>query len=122
MSEDSYCMDNFEIDVTARFRQPLAWVLGIISREHKRVMYFKSSRDMLTVFWCEHPQAQPLPYTMLVEDMAAFIAGWLATADYGDEPDIDGSVTRDGWRVFNSQQYGYQEAFTVTPAWSLHGK
>lgn len=53
------------------------------------------------------------------------VNAWLASADYGREPDHDGSNTK-GCRVYNDtwgHAAGYWQAFAVIePAWLMHGK
>jgi len=69
--------------------------------------------------------AAVLPFEMPLPEAAAFAEGWLRQAEYGPQPDHDGSNGK-GWRVFNEawgHVGGYWQALlAVQPAWAWYGK
>lgn len=60
------------------------------------------------------------PTTMMIPELQTMIEAWLKQADYGRQPDIDGSC-RKGWRVY-VETWGrvngdWTAAFAVEPVW-----
>ena len=68
---------------------------------------------------------QKLPYAMQGRALVEFAWHWLLTADYGRQPDHDGS-NEEGWRVYNetwghvgSSHYAF---VAIRPVWAMYGK
>lgn len=82
----------------------------------------------LILFWtapASIKQSSQLPFPLEMEAAPAFVSGWLNSAEFGDEPDIDGSCGK-GWRVFN-EAWGhvlgdYAAFVAIQPAWAMYGK
>lgn len=129
-------MDNFHINVVAKGRELLGKTLEIAFSEWPRgaAGYRIDKAAGLIFLWHVDPRPQdegavPFPFMMDPSGAADFAARWLATADYGQEPDHDGDNTK-GWRVFLG---GFGRVHTSTgeedhavcavqPAWAMHGK
>lgn len=81
--------------------------------------------ETLILLWNEETGSTPLPYPLTREQAAGFIADWLGTVGYGDQPDHDGSNGR-GWRLFTGNWghvAGHHYAIIgVQPAWAMYGK
>lgn len=79
----------------------------------------------LVLFWTPDEVMTPLPAPLGIDDCIPFVTAWLNGADYGREPDHDGS-NRKGWRVYNEEWghvAGRWQAFAaVEPVWLLIGK
>ena len=99
-----------------------------IAFEGHKAWGYKSTKDRLTFAWHENagdgfsPFVTPIDATQAVQ----IVKNWCAeVADYGEEPDNDGSV-RKSWRVF-CETWGYVDgnfyAFAaVEPYWAEYGK
>lgn len=96
------------------------WGYKIHTNEHgKQTMY---------LYWCKDEGAKDanwFPYKMNAEEIADFVWGWLKRAEYGEEPDTDGSVGK-GFH-FKSKMWCLVENETyvcaiVTPMWFVYGK
>lgn len=117
-------MDNFRIDVTAEGDDRLRAVLALF--DHDTVVgYQADGRRRLVFYWTDSEKATALPFPMTMEQAADFAIGWLEHADYGDEPDHDGSNGK-GWRIYN-EDWGHVDgdwsAFVaIEPAWAMYGK
>lgn len=66
-----------------------------------------------------------LPFKLDADGASDFARRWLEEADYGREPDHDGSNGK-GWRIYNegwghvdNDHYG---VIAVTPVWAMYGK
>lgn len=79
----------------------------------------------LIFHWANHKESKsdifPIgPSTMQAIDLESMIVNWLKEADYGPQPDIDGSC-RKGWRVYietwNRINGDWTAAFAVEPVW-----
>lgn len=73
----------------------------------------------------ESKTAQSFPFVMDAEGCAEFARRWLAQADYGLSPNVDGHCEK-GWRVFNdgggSIKGGHYAIVAVAPEWIIYGK
>lgn len=119
-------MDNFHFDMTcegdatlraalALFKPPGGTVTGYSVTDNKRLVFH----------WSESDRATKLPFPMTLAQAADFAIGWLEHADYGNEPDHDGSKGK-GWRIYN-EAWGHVDgdwsAFVaIEPAWAMYGK
>lgn len=95
---------------------------------HHSTTMVEDSRGVSTLIllWSDERDAKELPYPLDLEESIAFVRGWLVhSANYGREPDHDGSNGR-GWRVFTEDWghvAGYHYAIAgVQPAWAMYGK
>lgn len=71
-------------------------------------------------------KASPLPYPLTAEAAIDFLWAWLQTAEYGQEPDHDGSngqgflvTTGDFWGRVEGCDYAF---VGVYPRWQMYGK
>jgi hypothetical protein len=129
-------MDNRQFDITsdnlADLKLALALAFGVgdhraapTSTTHWTVVKTTGQPDTLVLLRWAEGDAHPLPSPLQHGDAAALVAQWLASADYGKEPHIDGSAEQ-GWRVFN-ESWGHVRSLRsaicgVQPAWALYGK
>lgn len=97
----------------------LGWNAGRIGVFGQSLCFYWSTPE-------EEQGAQELPYAMDVQSAREFARGWLRTAEYGREPDHDGSnvkgfgITSGGaWGHFRGSHYSM---FAVTAEWIMHGK
>lgn len=117
----SYCMDNFCLDVTARFPEVLHLAMSIVARQHDRVVGYQLSDGKLVAYWAEGTDGMmKLPFAMTIIGFANFALDWLESADYGKEPDHDGDNSK-GWRV-QSGAGEWRILCTIEPVWAMHGK
>ncbi len=122
-------------DVTSDDPEDLADVLSIAFRECTKVTECyeitpDESAAVLIFRWHEpenRKDTEKLIANMEMEQETclAIIQAWLRKANYGFEPDTDGSVKR-GWRFFN-ETWGHVNsdhyaAFGVLPVWIVYGK
>lgn len=82
-------------------------------------------KPTLILLWNEEKGSLPLPYPLNLDQAVEFVAGWLQGAEFGDEPDHDGSNGK-GFHLFNDywghvadHRYGI---IGVQPAWAMYGK
>lgn len=145
-------MDNRLIDITSEGDEALALALQIVwdnapggKATHYKVMsYTDAETEMsgrydikvethpdekplptLILLWNAEADAMPLPYPLDLEGAINFAKGWLKNAEYGEEPDHDGSNGK-GWRIFNNNwghvmqlHYGI---VGIRPNWAWYGK
>lgn len=134
-------MDNFRIDITCNNETALLKAFEIAFTQYKAATHYVVRGDPPTerADWSGHPKGRRLIFMWSdgVEDAVAlpfkldavgacdFARRWLAEADYGKQPDHDGSNSK-GWRVYN-EAWGHVEdvrraIVAVAPAWAMHGK
>lgn len=95
--------------------------------EHKARHYAITEKDGLILMWGEDTalKSQPLPYPMTAEVAIPFAWSWLEQADYGQQPDHDGSngkgwtLHRDGWGHVAGSFYAI---VGIKPTWAMYGK
>lgn len=143
----SECMDNFRFDITARSPEALKLALEVAFELETTKPYVygylvepapkesesaaggewgaNKAKLRLVLFQYESKRATPLPYKMTFAQALSFVQGWLQNAEYGRQPDHDGSNSK-GWRVYN-EAWGHVSddwaAFVaIEPVWALHGK
>ena len=117
-------MDNFHFDMTSRGDKTLVAALSLFP-QHKVTGYRVDAEKGLVLYWTASERATALPFDMTLEQAAGFAAGWLANADYGSRPDIDGDSER-GWRLY-TESWGHvsgewQAFAAVKPEWAQYGK
>lgn len=122
--------DNFHFDITgARLYDCLNIAFGGApgsKATHWIIHNRENSVPRMILCWNEDEGTHPLPAPMSVEDCEPFVMAWLRMVDYGEGPDIDGSVSK-GWRVYN-ELWGKIDGFNtysfvaIEPAWLMHGK
>lgn len=118
--------DNFKFDITCA---PLEKCLDIAFQGapgHKAT-HWRDDDDpqRLVLAWHDDRGFTPLPAALDVEGVRPFIEAWLRGADYGPEPDQDGT-NRKSWRVYNEScghVGGSSYAFVaIEPCWAMYGK
>jgi hypothetical protein len=139
-------MDNFSIDMTAEGRETLKEVLSIVFRHNApggkashwaevqvsaQAEWFGAgtNRKALVLFWQEEKRegldVQRFPAPLTSAKAADMVSEWLAEADYGPQPDHDGSNDRgfriycDFWGHFEGSHYAI---VGIVPAWAMYGK
>lgn len=79
----------------------------------------------LILLWSEERNATKFPFPLNINQSAQFIVDWLASLDYGRQPDHDGSNGK-GWRLFTESWghvAGHHYAIVAAqPAWAMYGK
>jgi hypothetical protein len=123
-------MDNNHISITwegeERFRNILSLILDQRKGKTGKIEHYCIDPDYgMIFFWTDCTISQPMPYPMKVDAAVQFAWNWLQTADYGPEPDHDGSNGR-GWRIFN-ETWGHVKGewagiCAIQPAWAMYGK
>lgn len=117
-------MDNFQFDMTAEGDDKLRAALALFT--HDTVTgYSVTGNRKLVFYWSDSDRAHKLPFPMTLAQAADFAIGWLEHADYGDEPDHDGSNSK-GWRIY-CEGWGHvgdawQAFVAIEPVWAMHGK
>lgn len=126
-------------DMTAEDKTDLARLLGIVFGSNTKAVGYvirphvqegeERSTDVKISFYWTAPPSDPnyvsFPFKMDASGSADFVSRWLEEADYGPEPDIDGSV-RPGWRVHDESNSGlfgdYRVIFSASPKRIVYGK
>jgi hypothetical protein len=89
------------------------------------VTHWRTDGDVLYFGWHESMQGTPLPAKMNRDMLVPLINAWLKDAEYGEEPDIDGSTVK-GWTISNRIKYEVKGQFYITfavyPTWLEYGK
>lgn len=140
-------MDNFHIDVTGEGSDNLRRLIEVAfsinapggKAEAYRVYDGAVAMDTgmapeeeeprgpaLVFYWNPEEDTQALPFKMGPESAARFADEWLASLDYGSQPDHDGSNGR-GFRVFVTNHWGhvwgsFYGIIAIAPAWAMYGK
>lgn len=124
-------MDNFRINITAEGRQSLLKAFEIAAAHHASAVGYvvDAGAGLIFVWHVVEGRATKLPFKLDAAGMADFAERWLGEADYGKEPDHDGSNGR-GWRVYNDawghvECTGFDEFYAicaVKPEWAMYGK
>lgn len=118
-------MDNRQISITSQGDEHFKTALSLFC--HEKVVGYRITADPveLVLYWAESNKCTPFAYDFTRQEAADFALGWLRRADYGAEPDIDGSCKK-GWTMFCGawgRIDGEWEAFVkITPAWAMYGK
>lgn len=124
-------MDNFHFDMTSSGAEKLKTALLLFDPPGRRVVGYSIGdaialqRKRLVLHWHESQAATMLPFPMTLEQAAAFAVAWLEHADYGREPDHEGSNSKgfrlycEGWGMIGSD---FSAFAAVEPAWAMHGK
>lgn len=146
-------MDNRAIDITTQGTESLALALQLIwdnapggkathykvvrlreqtryygtpaTSHHTELVEAADGTPTLILLWHEERGATALPFPLTRDDAPGFVAGWLKSAEYGREPDHDGSNERgfrvftDGWGHVAGHHYGIAG---VQPVWAMYGK
>lgn len=90
----------------------------------------RKPKSAMVLLWHEDSvrgvKASQLPFALTVESGIEFLWSWLQTADFGSQPDHDGSNGR-GFIVTSGDFWGHVEgcryAFVgVYPDWQMYGK
>ncbi len=119
-------IDNFHIDVTALEREDFSLAVRLAFSQNKSTVGWRVlPTHGLVLFWVKTEGINLFPASLDAEGAADMAWRWLKEADYGPEPDHDGSNSR-GWRIYN-EDWGhvadsYQAICAVQPEWVMHGK
>lgn len=126
-------MDNFRIDITDN-RNLTEW-LTLCMGQHRRAEGWSAHNDdkgqRIIFYWhppfspSEQDEYTPLPVPVDASNVSSLVQAWLDKADYGKQPDHDGSNSR-GFRIYN-EAWGFVDnkrnaIFAVQPVWAMHGK
>lgn len=119
-------MDNFHFEMTSEGNEDFKTALKLFGgKSGRKVVGYRSDAKRMVLYWTDSERATKLPYPMTLEQAADFVLGWLAHADYGREPDHDGSNGK-GWHLFNEawgHVDGEWQAFAaIEPCWAMYGK
>ena len=126
-------MDNKRLDIITEGRANFALAMRLACGNHRKTVAYLSGKyllaDTLMLFWTLpkpniHGACQ-LPHEMTCDEATEFAWGWLQHADYGEEPDHDGSNGK-GFRVFN-EAWGhvnnrYEIFCAIQSLWAMYGK
>lgn len=86
---------------------------------------FAVNGDLILHWHCDNLKSNPLPAPMDLKQTVSFVENWLKTADYGPEPDTDGSTGKSA-RVYcaqwNTNGYDSSAYIAVSPEWLIYGK
>lgn len=139
---DSVSGDNFHFDITGA---PLDKSLGIAFGEWNTAVGWaevdcgeravgregiwgaNQSARRLILFWHKDESGLmiPFPAPLDVAAVKPFIEAWLKAADYGPQPDQDGSNGK-GWRVYNETWTHVADSHyafvAIEPVWIMYGK
>jgi hypothetical protein len=127
-------VDNFQFSITSEgdqeFRRALALAFDLKSFS-KVTHYVITPKHGLVFFWHDPGKlpdgatALPMPYPMGQEGLVNFAEGWLKSADYGKQPNHDGSNGK-GWTIYNEAWGHVMDSFyaviAIKPAWAMYGK
>lgn len=120
-------MDNFHLDFTSDRHQAFLDAFGLLRDRSSKVVGYKhdKAKNRLVLYWAaDEPGVTELPFPMDLHEAALFAWGWLGHAEYGPEPDHDGSNHK-GYRVY-ADHYGLGESWkalvSVEPRWAEFGK
>ncbi len=123
-------MDNLEVSITAKGKELLRHVLALVMVDyHQAIAYLEDDSPgdygtkRLHMYWYyddDNTNATKLPYPFNLDQCVEFVWGWLQNANYGPEPDIDGSCSR-GWRIKGGSWAPYV-IFVIEPMWAEHHK
>lgn len=79
----------------------------------------------LILLWSGENNAVKLPFDLTLPQAAKFIADWLKTIEYPEQPDHDGG-NHAGWRIFNDHwghvAQHHMAVVGVQPQWIMYGK
>lgn len=115
---------NIRFDLTG---VPLGLSLEVAATAWKKTVGWRedTENNRLVFYWVPSSASHPLPTPMQTYKLEGMITAWLAAADYGPEPDLDGSVSK-GWRVYNEvwgSVGGDHMAFlAIEPVWLEYHK
>lgn len=116
--------DTFHFDITGA---SLATALGVATTWRRGTAAWKLDHDgkRMVLYWTLAPDTFPLPATLDGQATVGLVESWLATVDYGPEPDLDGSVGK-GVRVYN-ERWGnvgdeWQAFAAIEPVWLEYHK
>lgn len=117
-----------EIALAVPFKTPVfgypkaqAWSVDMDGK--RMVLYWVAAKDGEMR---DEVRVHPLPAPMALEQVASFVESWLATVDYGPEPDTDGSTEKSS-RVYcqnwgNINGHGWGSFVAIEPEWLVYGK
>lgn len=95
-------------------------------RRPLRILGYAVDAGRLVLFRYDDPKMVPFPCPISVDRAADIASDWLLGADYGEEPDHDGSNEK-GWRCFRDtwgriDGMGSAAFLAVEPFWVEYGK
>lgn len=130
-------MEN-KLDIWLTGADNLKKCFDLATNIHQRFNGYKVVNDeygqRMFIYWCNPDgfmtkcNANWFPYEMDSKEISDFVWGWLKHADYGEEPDTDGSTGK-GFH-FRARDFGdlmegcdeYAVAVIVSPEWFIYGK
>lgn len=117
------CMDNFEVTVCAYEAEDLKRAIDLIMADDVANHWIKGDEGL---HFFNHPHGQventhPFPVELGPNGVFEVVRLWLQNADYGEELDIDGSVSR-GFMVTARSDKSPWLILSVKPLWAIHHK
>lgn len=114
---------NFDLRVVAVGADTLRHVLGVAATCHAKISSWRISDGWLELTPFTESGFTPLPHTLTTDtELPAFVEGWLRQQEpSGEDPDIDGSVTKDAFEIKMSCD-GHNDAIRVRKVWALFHK
>lgn len=120
---------NFRVSVESYGREHLEQAIKLAAGDTSKIAYFKHEPGLMRFYWhmaqppTEETGVMPLPYAMPLSAIIEMVWSWLTEANRGNEPDIDGSVEANGFRVENTDISGWSyELFRVHATWTIFHK
>lgn len=116
---------NFEINVIGVGDEKLLMALRIAFDDTHTATHYSKTKKEFAFYWHEGKGSFPLPVAMGPKEAQGIVLQWLKTeADFGPEPDVDGTVEKTGWRVSDEKcRSVWEYAFIrIYPEWTIYGK
>lgn len=130
MDERSVHMGNFRVDVCSTRDVHLREAVRMCFDAHKTAVAVVADERRIVLLWSpvKAEGVHPLPFPMGHEAAADLLSRWFKQAEFGRQPDIDGSVSR-GFRIQNSlpaywvdYELGPYVICHLMPEWAEHHK
>ena len=119
--------DNFHFDIQGGMSLlPAALEVAFYDHKGAKAWMRDDTARQFVFYWTDkdRDQANVFPLAIDTEMASLLVKGWLATVDYGRQPDIDGSCSK-GFRITNrhaSYPGDWSIMFVVEARWMEHHK
>ena len=127
-------MDNFKVSIEARSKSAFVAAMELVFAGSwndlgeclRKATAYSQEDSTLTLYWGDVPTrpdgAKPLPYPLDTTAAINFAWDWLQTVRPAEkEPDIDGTIRPEAWRVENSEALD-RVICRVSKRWALYHK
>ena len=111
--------------ITGKSKERLIAAMNFL--ENNKASGYYLDKNKLVYFWTDHDLSTKFPVLMSLEACSHIAFEWLKeTADYGKEPDHDGSNSK-GWKISidawgHIEGFGWQAFVRIEPYWIMCGK